>query len=147
MKQRKIAISLAVVGAIAAPFAFRTYKARPITHALVPLTANERTTIAARLKETNNCQTIVDGVKQQLRDAGELNPSRLTDKLLKSDDFLLCFDQEMQLRDGGHFEDYPGDLKYLAINAATAVSAFVVVFGLTYLLAAIGRRYWRWLNT
>jgi flagellar biosynthesis/type III secretory pathway M-ring protein FliF/YscJ len=53
-KQRKIAVSLAVIGAIAAPLVFHTYQERPMTHALVPMTANEKATIAARLKETNN---------------------------------------------------------------------------------------------
>jgi hypothetical protein len=36
---------------------------------------------------------------------------------------------------------------YLALNAAVAIVAFVLIFGLTYLLPALVRRYWRWLNT
>jgi hypothetical protein len=36
MKQEKIAISLAVVGALAAPFVFQTYKAQPITKVWTP---------------------------------------------------------------------------------------------------------------
>jgi hypothetical protein len=39
VKQRKIAISLAVIGAVAAPFAFHTYKARPMSRAFIPMTA------------------------------------------------------------------------------------------------------------
>jgi hypothetical protein len=147
VKQRKIAISLAVIGAIAAPLVFHTYQERPMAHALVPMTANEKATIAARLKETNNCETIADRVKQQLRDAGNLEPGRLTDTLFRNGDWLLCTGQKLQLERGGDFDDYPDTLKYLIINVAAAGSTFVIIFGLTYLLPALSRRYWRWLNT
>jgi hypothetical protein len=36
---------------------------------------------------------------------------------------------------------------YLVLNAAVAIAVFVLIFGLTYLLPALARRYWRWLNT
>ena len=36
---------------------------------------------------------------------------------------------------------------YLLMNAAVAVASFGIIFGLTYLLPAVARRYWRWLNT
>jgi hypothetical protein len=42
---------------------FHTYQERPMTHALVPMTANEKATIAARLKETNNCGANTSGRK------------------------------------------------------------------------------------
>jgi hypothetical protein len=38
-------------------------------------------------------------------------------------------------------------LKYLAINAVAATAGFVIIYGLTFLLPALARRYWRWLNT
>ncbi len=147
MKQRKVAISLAIVGAVEAPFVFGSYNERPMTHALVPMTAEERATIAARLKETNNCETIRDRIVQQLRDSGKLEPHAITDALLKNNDNLLCYSQKARLERGGDFEDYPDTLKYLAINAGTAGSAFVVIYGLAFLLPALARRYWRWLNT
>jgi hypothetical protein len=147
VKQRNIAISLAVVGAIAAPFVFHTYKERPITHRLSPLTAEEKAAIAARLKETNDCGTIMDRVKQQLHDAGNLEPRWITGAILRNNDYLSCTWQHFRLEQGGDFEDYPDTLKYLSINAATAGSAFVVVYGLTFLLPALARRYWRWLST
>jgi hypothetical protein len=41
-RQWKIALSLAIVGALAAPFVFRTYKARPTYSVWVPLSAREK---------------------------------------------------------------------------------------------------------
>jgi hypothetical protein len=38
-------------------------------------------------------------------------------------------------------------LMYLAINAVAATAGFVIIYGLTFLLPALARRYWRWLNT
>jgi hypothetical protein len=36
---------------------------------------------------------------------------------------------------------------YLLLNAAVAVAGFGIIYGLTFLLPALARRYWRWLNT
>jgi len=149
VKQRKIAISLAVVGAITAPFVFGTYKERPITHD-PPLTAKEKADIAAELKETNNCQTYHDRSEQFMRGAKGLPPDKVTEMFLRNNDFLRegsCKEGQRRLEAGGDFKEHPDTLKYLAINAATAGSAFVVIYGLAYLLPAIARRYWRWLNT
>jgi hypothetical protein len=33
---------------------------------------------------------------------------------------------------------------YLAINAVAATAGFVIIYGLTFLLPALARRYWRW---
>ena len=66
MNQRKLAISLAVIGAIAAPFAFRTYKMRPVSEMFVPYTAQQKERVAAYFKEVNNCQTITDQVTHSI---------------------------------------------------------------------------------
>jgi hypothetical protein len=148
MKQRKIAISLTIVGVIAALFVFHTYKARPITHGLISLTAEEKATIAAELKETNNCQTHHGRLNEALRDVVE--PNKKTELLLRNDDVgreYFCQEGQRRLERGGDFKEYPDTLKYLTINVATAGSAFVEVFALTYLLPALAHRYWRWLNT
>ena len=147
VKQRKIAISLAVVGAISAPFVFETYNEWPTTYGLVPLTAEEKATIAAELKETNNCQTYEDRLNEALRD---VEPNKVTEMLLRNDDYArkyLCQEGQRRLKAGGDYKEYPDTLKYLGINAATAGSAFAVIFGLTYLLPALARRYWQWLKT
>jgi hypothetical protein len=128
MKQRKIAISLAVVGAIAAPFVFHTYKTRPPTwRTWIPLTAEIKENTAANLKSTNNCQVYED---------------RNDGLALKS-----CRFEQKALEEGGVYGPRPSMPLYLLLNAAVAVAAFGIIFGLTYLLPALARRYRRWLNT
>ena len=127
MKQRKIAISLAVVGAIAAPFVFHTYKTRPPTwRTWIPLTAEIKENTAANLKSTNNCQVYED---------------RNDGLALKS-----CRFEQKALEEGGVYGPRPSMPLYLLLNAAIAVAAFGIIFGLTYLLPALARRYRRWLN-
>jgi hypothetical protein len=143
VKQRKIAISLAVIGAIAAPFVFHTYKERPMNYGLVPLTTVEKASIAAELKETNNCHTYEDQLNETLRN--EVEPCKRTEILLASNLPGCQWDQD-RLK-VGDFKEYPDTLKYLAINTVTVGSAFAVIYGLAFLLPSLARRYWRWLNT
>jgi len=125
LKQWKIALSLAVVGAVAAPFVFGTWKARPTKEFLVPLTPDQKEKIAARMEKTNNCEReITYGSK------------------------LICETQKRDLERGA--ESYHGGFAvegYVAINSAVALGVFVAVFGLAFLIPAIVRAYWRWLNT
>ena len=58
-----------------------------------------------------------------------------------------CRVEQKALEEGGYYERGRSKPLYLALNAAVAVVAFTVIFGLTYLLPAIARRYWRGLNT
>src|SRR6516165_1723847 len=121
MKQRKIGISLAVVGAIAAPFVTGAWKMTP--KSFTPLSAEREKKLTAYIEKTKNCQTVEDTYEQ-----------------------FYCENWPRKaLRDGGELEF--SKPKYLALNLATALAGFVVVFGLAYLLPAIARRYWRWLNT
>jgi hypothetical protein len=126
MRQWKIAFSLAVVGALAAPFAFHTYKVRaPAVPTWVPLTEEVKAGVIAYMKNTNNCQLV----------------DQANDLALKA-----CRFEQKALEEGGSYGPRPSMLLYLAINAAAMVIAFGAVFGLTYLLPALVRRYWRWLN-
>jgi hypothetical protein len=129
MKQRKIAISLAVVGAIAAPFVFEPYKAEPEGTIWEPLTVEDKDEMGAFVKSTNNCQTFPDGVTA--------SPTAVQG----------CRYWQKALEEGGRYGPGPSAPLYLALNAAVAVVAFAVIFALTYLLPALARRYWRWLNT
>ena len=130
MKQRKIAISLAVIGAIAAPFVFHTYKAQPTGNVWKPLTAEDKVEQGAWVKSTNNCQTFEGGITAT--DATAVRGCRYWQKTLE---------------EGGRYGPGPSAPLYLALNAAVAAVAFAVIFALTYLLPALARRYWRWLNT
>ena len=142
MNQRKLALSLAVVAAIATPFASGTYKLRPTSEGIIPFSKEAEANLRAVLAETNNCQTNLESVYQIIR------------PIYLADAFKLCMHYREELQAGG-VSGYRFSLsQYLAINAAAAAAAFAAIFGLSYLLpalaglgAALGRRYWRWLNT
>jgi len=128
VKQRKIAISLAVVGAIAAPFVFHTYKARPIANNVwTPLSDDVKEYFSANIKI---CQTFED-----------LGHADIHENLFG------CRVQQKALEEGGYYGRGRSKPLYLALNAAVVVVAFAIIFSLAYLLPAIARRYWRWLNT
>lgn len=56
MRQWKVALSIAVVAAAAAPFVAQTYKDRPQISGFEPLTAEKKTEISAYLTTLNDCQ-------------------------------------------------------------------------------------------
>ena len=58
MKQWKVALSLAILGAIAAPFVAHTVTMRPTTETWIPLTQDEKERISAELSKTSNCRTL-----------------------------------------------------------------------------------------
>jgi hypothetical protein len=129
--QRKIAISLAVVGAIAAPFVFQTFKENPYGKVWFPLTAEDRDRFTARLKQTNNCQTLEESIDEDMHE-----------RLIEGCRFV-----QKALEQKGAYYNAPSTPLYVALNAAVAAVALVVIFGLTYLLSALARRYWQWLKT
>ena len=59
------ALSLAVVGALAAPFTFGTYKARPVSSVWVPLTAHDKEQRANYL-DTNDCKSFDNNSSDEL---------------------------------------------------------------------------------
>jgi hypothetical protein len=123
MRQWKIALSLAIVGAAAAPFIFGTWRMRPMSNGFIPLTAGERQNILSYVENTDNCQkTASDSVKYS------------------------CLGLQRELADGGEFRTYASAPKYIAWNTAAAALGFSAVFGLTFLLPALIRRYWKWIN-
>jgi hypothetical protein len=120
MRQWKVALSLAIVGAIVAPFVFHTHKAHPTSQLWVPLTAEDRASISARLKETNNCQVLTDRVNR-------LPPDLTISALLQNKDYLAEVDCRIgrdRMQNGGDFITRPDFLKYLAINVVTAGAMF-----------------------
>jgi hypothetical protein len=64
-----------------------------------------------------------------------------------SDKRSPCYDMRKALDEGGYYYPDKSVALYLFLNAIVAVAGFGIIFGLTYLLPAIARRYWRWLNT
>ena len=138
MKQRKIAISLAVVGAIAAPFVFDTYESVPSEWK--PLTAEQRNDSSVWVLE--NCQNFAVSREEDYQ--------KWVDRVVR-----CALERSALEKAGSHQTSYrPSIPEYLLRNAVVVIASFVVILGLTYLLLAIarllspiGRRYWRWLNT
>jgi hypothetical protein len=66
VKPWKVAISLAAVGALGAPFVLGTWKARPIKGVWVPLTEEQRQQIESHLKARDYCNVGVFGLAMVL---------------------------------------------------------------------------------
>jgi hypothetical protein len=130
MKRWKIAISIAVVGAVAGPFILGTYKMRPtpkrwdLYDTLVPLTADQRENLEYFVGQTNNCETLRDS---------HLN-------------FFVCQMSQKDLERGATYVTALSIDKYMAINAAVMVGGFIGGFGATFLVPALALRYWKWLH-
>ena len=138
MRQRKIALSLAIVGALAAPYAFGTYKEPRVYLVSVPLTAHEKEQRANYL-DTGDCKSFDDDPYVEL----------LCD--LYGENFKLRRKAELER---GTRPEWRDDLpKYWMMYVGTAAATFISLFGLAYLipmwirgLAFLVRRYWKWLN-
>ena len=142
-RQWKIALSLAVVGALAAPFAFGTYNARPVSAVWVPLTAHDKEQRANYL-DTNDCKSFDNNSSDELFCYYDL---RTGEK-----DFKRRIENELEwgTRRGGVHADL---LQYLAMNVGVAATTAFSLFGLAYLIPMLirgvvflARRFWRWLN-
>jgi hypothetical protein len=137
VRQWKIASSLAIVGAIAGPFVFGSYKANPYTSGFLPLPPAQKEEVAAYLARQNNCEEFFDFDIPMER-------SRERDE---------CFERLGLLRNGEYYS-YFSLPQYLALNAVFAVAGFLSIFGLVMVFPAgvrfargAVRRYWKWLNT
>jgi hypothetical protein len=142
-RQWKIALSLAVVGALAAPFAFRTYKAHPTYSAWVPFTAQDKEKLAIFLR-TDDCRFIDDWYDKPDCDYFKMSP-------LHFEGFKERIEDE--LKSGGIERGHADHSMYWMMNVGTAAATAVSLFGLVYLIpmlirgvAFLARRYWRWLN-
>jgi hypothetical protein len=111
MKQRKIAISLAVVGAIASPFEFSVLTEMEATSDVwVPLSADKRENITTYLEGTNNCQTFTKRLD-------ELKRLEITPSVMDLSDEVVCRISLRKLKEGGTYESHFSLPKYLALNA------------------------------
>jgi hypothetical protein len=120
VRRWKIAIPLAVVGALTAPFVFGTWKMRPTSETWVPLTADQKAKLGTYMQNTDNCRTF---------------EAAFGDK-------VFCDMELAKLRAGGEYQYlYLSAPKYWTLNVATALGAFIAVFGLTFLLPDLVRRY------
>ena len=125
VRRRKITIPVALVGAITAPLVFGTWKMQPTSETWVPLTADQKAKLGTYMQSTENCRIF---------------EAAFWDK-------VFCDMELEKLRAGGEYQYlYLSASKYLALNFATALGAFISVFGLTFLLPDLVRRYRLWLR-
>jgi hypothetical protein len=140
-RQWKIALSLAVVGGLAAPFAFRTYKADPTYLLVVPLTAHEKEQFANYLR-TDDCDSFDDLITRFFCDDS---------KRAGKGDFKWSVEGELAA--GATSELHDDRPKYWIMNVGIAAATAASLFGLVFLIpmlargiAFLARRYWKWLN-
>lgn len=70
--------------------------------------------------------------------------------MMSSNDFIKDVDCRMDhdaLSKGARFQTYPSALKYLAANSGIVSSVFLGIFALTFIIPALIKRFWRWVNT
>jgi hypothetical protein len=135
-RQWKIALSLAIVGALVAPFSFGTYKARPTSGVKLPVTPEQK---ARWTDQVQGYRT--SGVCESSGERAEIDcdAQHVYEKLLKQ---------------GYVGPVYRFDIfKYLAVNIAVAAGTFISVFLLALLVPMLARafsfltrRYWKWLD-
>jgi hypothetical protein len=123
VRRWKITIPIALVGAITAPLVFGTWKMQPTSETWVPLTADQKAKLGTYMQNTENCRTFEAAVG----------------------DKVFCDMELAKLHAGGEYQYlYLSAPKYFALNFATALGAFIAVFGLTFFLPDLVRRYRSW---
>ena len=134
MKQWKVAISLAILGALAAPFVTQTVRMHPTTETWIPLTQDEKERISAEMSKTSNCRTVSEQFEAKKNTGSKPSVEDFMNVISQDS---ICRDQLKSLELGGHVESHPSMLKYAAFNLASALAGFGIVFG----VAMVG--YWR----
>ena len=127
------AICLALLAAVAAPFAFGTASMAPNAQAWGALTAEHRARILVKLDTSKNCRYFETQV--EARDVLGINvdPADIQDA-------ILCHREQDALRDGGEMQAMFSLPRYLAVNAAIALAGGLGVLGLVIMLPALLRR-------
>src|SRR5262245_14585872 len=121
MKQWKVAISLATLGAIAAPFVTHTVRMHPTTETWIPLTQDEKERISAEMSRTSNCRTLSEQFDANKNMGNKPSVEDFMDVISRDS---ICRDQLKSLELGGHAESRPSILKYAAFNLASALAGF-----------------------
>ena len=144
VKQWKVALFLAILGAIAAPFVTHTVKMRPTTQTWIPLTQDEKERISAEMSKTSNCRTLSEQFDAKKSTGIKPSVEDFMDHISRDS---ICRDQLKSLELGGYVESHPSILKYAAFNLASALAGFGIVFGAAMVIPFLIQRYWRGLNT
>jgi hypothetical protein len=134
MKRLKTALGLAIVGAIATPFAFGTWQPQPNAKAWIALTPEHRANLLVSMESSKNCRYFETQV--EVRDVLGITPD--SKDIL---DAILCHREQDALRDGGESRAYFSLPRYLAINGALALAAALGIIGVAVAWSYSLRRF------
>ena len=129
----KIALGLAIVAAIAAPFALGTWQPQANAQNWIALTPELRASIVAKLDSSKNCRYFETQV--EARDVLGLKVD--SNDIL---DAIQCHREQDMLRDGGEAQATFSLPRYLAVNGAVALAGACGAFGLAMAVPALLRR-------
>jgi hypothetical protein len=132
MRSSRTAVGLAIMVAISAPFVAGTSQPSANAQVWAPLTAEQRTDIAAKLESSKNCRYFETQV--EARDV-----LGLTVDSKDIDDAMQCHRDQDALRDGGEMRPGFSLPRYLAVNAAVAIAGALAVLVLAFALPALLR--------
>ena len=140
-RARRSALTLAVLAAMAAPFATGSYRAKPYSFRDVPLTAEDRRAIIARWGEDSDPV----GCKQAAKPPSESQTAKPSlESLLYQSRWDTCIGDRWALKLGHRREDYLSLSQYVALNGAVMLAVLTVTFFvLTAAMAAVSK-WWRW---
>jgi hypothetical protein len=130
MKPWKLAISLAVIGAISAPFVAGSWRPRPNASMLIPLTEKERSNLNAQMEKSKDCRLYQS--RESKSDEDTLG------------DFMCQLDRE-RLADGGHWIKSFSLFRHVATNAAFMLAVFAIIYALVLATFGAVRKYFEWL--
>src|SRR5438477_8053632 len=130
---KRNAICLALLAAVAAPFAFGTWQMAPNAERWIALTAEHRARILVKLDSSKNCRYFETQV--EARDVLGIKADSADIQ-----DAILCHREQDALRDGGEMQAIFSLPRYLAINGAVALASTVAVLGFAIMLTALLRR-------
>ncbi len=136
MRPSRTAVGLAAMVAITAPFVAGTSQPSANAQVWAPLTAEQRTDIAAKLDSSKNCRYFETQVE-----ARDVLGLKVDSKDIE--DAMACHRDQDVLRDGGEMRPGFSLPRYLAVNAAVAVASALGMLGLAMMLPALFRRYAR----
>ena len=140
MRPTTSAIGLAFIAAIAAPFVAGTSQPGANAQEWIALAPEQRAAIVAKLETSKNCRYFETQVE-----ARDVLGLKVDSKDI--DDAMACHRDQDALRDDGEMRAYFSLPRYLAINAAVALTSAVGALGLAIMFPPLFRRLmWRFGN-
>src|SRR5262249_48831860 len=116
-RARRSALTLAVLAALAAPFATRSYTAQPHSFRAVPLTAEDRAQIIAQWGE----DTDVQGCEQAAKQRHPQSTRPIIIIIAQVD----CEHDRKALKQGSRHEQYLSLSNYVALNGAVMLATLI----------------------